>query len=83
MKVLFWIIIVLLLLVIIYQFMPAVQVYVDHKWHALSTRKQTLTNFIDDEAYHVPTPFAEPEETVIEHYNTRSKSQKWGSPIVD
>jgi hypothetical protein len=82
MQVLFWIVILLLFLVIIYQFMPSVQVYIDNKWDSIRNHSQTLTNFIDDDIYHIPTPF-QPGETVTEFYNLRRRSQIWGSPISD
>ena len=80
MQILFWIIIIFLLMIVLYQFLPSVQIYVDDKFS--SFRK--VSNFVEDHEYHVPHEIAHPLSSVSEHQQERmSGYRRWGNTSVD
>lgn len=83
MQFLFWLLIMVLVSIVVYQFLPSVQIYLDDKWTDLTSGAEKLNKFVDDDRFHVPEEL-QPTDTVREHYAKRDFSaRRWGGPDRD
>ena len=68
----FWFIIFIMLLLIVYQFMPSLQIFVDDKWNHV----KTFNRLVDDEKFQVPPELQIPKDIDL-------TMQDWGNPSKD
>lgn len=81
--ILFWVVIFLLLVTCIYQFVPSAQIYVDDKWHGMSSHLRKWNHFVEDESFEVPDHFQPTEAFKEFHYKKLVGHENWGSPAKD
>ena len=81
MALLMWFISIMLMLLIVYQFLPSVQLYVDDRVTFLKGPKRKWRDFVEDRNFHIPDD-VQTKEGVAE-YNLARKGNLWGSPSND
>ena len=73
----FWFIIVIMVILIVYQFMPSLQIFVDDKW----SHVQEFRQLIDDDRFHIP---ADKQPTTADTGDViHLTAQKWGDPSIN
>jgi hypothetical protein len=80
MQLLFWFSVIVLLSIVIYQFLPAVQIYVNDKIHSL----RKMSQFVEDYEYEIPYSMVKQNNdgTGLENINMTGY-RTWGNPIFD
>lgn len=83
MQILFWCVILVLILIVCYQFLPTVQIYVDDKWKKMTSNVKLFKNFVDDKDFDVPDEM-QPKGSVKEFYQEKDlSSHEWGNHSKD
>ena len=74
----------LVIVTMVYEFIPFVQLYLDHKWKGSMGKLGEFTNFLHDRKFHIPDHIDEDLWATGEEVSSPEfRHQVWGGPMTD